>query len=195
MNFDLILRNITKHISLNSREKDYFCSLLEPKSIRRKEYLLHEGEVCRYASFVTRGCLYGYTVDDNGDEHVISFAPVDWWISDLYSAISQKPARMNIQAQQDSDVQMLSRKNQELLYTKVPKFERFFRIIIENSLVANQQRLIDNLSLTAEERFKNFCRRYPTLTATLPQKHIASYIGVTPEFFSKMRSRLNSKSR
>lgn len=193
MSFDLILQNVGKHITLTPREKDYFCSLLEAKTLRRKEFLLHEDEVCRYSSFVTSGCLYGYTVNQKGGEHVISFAPVDWWIADLYSLISKKPARMNIQAEQDSEVQMLSRNHQEQLLEKIPKFERFFRIIIEKSLVSNQQRLIDNLSLPAEERFRNFCRQYPTLAASVPQKLIAAFIGVTPEFFSKMRSGLKRK--
>ena len=193
MDFDLILRNVSKHITLNSRESDYFISLLEPKKAVRNEFLLHEGEVCRHSAFVTHGCLYGYTVDHKGGEHVISFAPADWWIADLYSVISGKPARMNIRAQQDSEVLLLSRTKQEELHIRVPKFERFFRIIIENSVVARQQLIIDNLSLTAEERFRDFCRRYPTLTASVPQKHIASYIGITPEFFSKMRSRMSRK--
>jgi CRP-like cAMP-binding protein len=123
-------------------------------------------------------------------EHVLNFAPVGWWIADMYSLLSQKPGTLNIEALEDSDTLLLSKVNQEKLYHDIPKFERFFRIITENSLVSYQQRIIDNLSLPAEERYHNFCRRYPTLINTLPKKQIASYIGVTPEFFSRMQHRM-----
>jgi len=139
---------------------------------------------------VTSGCLRSYTVDKNGVEHVLSFAPPAWWIADMYSLISQKPGTLNIEALEDTETILLSKTDQEKLYIEIPKFERFFRILTENSLVANQQRIIDNMSLTAEDRYSIFCKRYPTLIDHLPQKQIASYIGVTPEFFSRMRSRM-----
>ncbi len=112
-------------------------------------------------------------------------------MADMYSLISQKPGMQNIEALEDTEVILLSKINQEKLYLEVPKFERFFRILAENALVANQQRIIDNLSLTAEERYNLFCKRYPTLIDHLPLKQIASYIGVTPEFFSRMRNKKN----
>jgi CRP-like cAMP-binding protein len=108
----------------------------------------------------------------------------------MYSLLSEKPAILNIEAIADSEVLMLSRDNQQLLYEKVPKFERFFRILVENSLVANQQRLIDNLSSTAEERYLRFIKKYPTIPSCVPQHNIASYLGITPEFLSKIRARL-----
>src|SRR6201986_361751 len=104
-------------------------------------------------------------------------------MADMYSLISQKPGTLNIEALEDTEIILLSKTNQEKLYLEVPKFERFFRILTENSLVANQQRIVDNLSLTADERYHLFCKRYPTLIDHLPLKQIASYIGVTPEFF------------
>jgi CRP-like cAMP-binding protein len=133
--------------------------------------------------------LRGYTIDKNGIEHVLSFAPPGWWMADLYSLFSEKPGTLNIEAIEDTDIILLSKFGQEKLYTEVPRFERFFRVLTENSLVASQQRVIDNLSLTAEERYNLFCKRYPTLIDHLPLKHIASYIGVTPEFFSRMRNK------
>ena len=108
----------------------------------------------------------------------------------MYSLISQKPGNLFIEVLEDAEIAMLSKENQEILYAEIPKLERFFRILTENSLVANQERLMDNLSLSAEERFEKFCIRYPTLLQKVPQKQIASYIGVTPEFFSKMKSKL-----
>lgn len=190
MPFDLLVNNISKYIHLDERERDVFMSHLKPIQIKRKQFTLNEGEICRNSVFVTDGCLRGFTVDKNGIEHVLSFAPPGWWIADMYSLISQKPGILNIEALEDTEGIILSKTNQEKLYHEVPKFERFFRILTENSLVANQQRIVDNMSLTAEERYGIFCKRYPTLIDHLPQKQIASYIGVTPEFFSRMRSGL-----
>ncbi|MGN6179243.1 MAG: Crp/Fnr family transcriptional regulator [Mucilaginibacter sp.] len=188
--YQLILDNICRYINLTDEEKQVFIALLTRRSLKRGEFLLTEGMVCRYSAFVLSGCLFGYSVDREANEHIISFAPADWWIADMYSLISQKPGTMNIRAHEASEILLLSRTDQEKLFIAIPKFERFFRILTEKSLVANQQRLIDNLSLTAEERYKNFTLRYPALVHHLPQKQIAAYIGVTPEFFSKMKSRL-----
>ena len=190
---DLILNNISGYIRLDDQEKSTFISMLKPMKLKRKQALLKEGEICRFSSFVTYGCLRGFSVDDNGFEHVLNFAPQNWWIADMYSLITQKPGVLNIEALEDTEILTLSKIHQEELYIKVPVFERFFRIITENSLVTYQQRLLDNLSLTAEERYNNFCKRYPTLVNSLPLKQIAAYIGVTPEFFSKMRHRMLKK--
>ena len=187
---DLILKNVEKHISLDQKEKDFFLSVLEPKSLKRKTLYLKAGMVCKHVAFVLDGAVKSFTVDQEGKEHILSFAIRDWWISDLYSLITQKPAILNIEAIADSEVLMLSGENQQLLFEKVPKFERFFRILIENSLVANQQRLIDNLSSTAEDRYLRFIKKYPTIPSCVPQHNIASYLGITPEFLSKIRARL-----
>ena len=189
-NTDLILKNVARHIALDERERDFFLSLLQPELFKRKNLYLKAGVVCKHSAYVLDGAVKSYTVDADGREHILSFATKDWWISDLYSLLSGKPAILNIQAIEDSHVLMLSRENQQLLYQKVPKFERFFRILVENSLVANQQRLIDNLSAPAEERYLSFLKKYPTIPSCVPQHNIASYLGITPEFLSKIRARL-----
>ncbi|MEO6498872.1 MAG: Crp/Fnr family transcriptional regulator [Mucilaginibacter sp.] len=191
---ELILQSISKYVHLTKEESDYFISLLQPKQLKRKEYLLEDGDICKHSAFTTTGCLRGFTVDQNGYEHVLNFAPPGWWIADMYSLLSQKPGNLYIESNEVSEVLLLSKINQEKLYHEVPKFERFFRIITENSLVAYQQRLIDNLSLEAEERYNNFCKRYPSLINNLPKKDIASYIGVTPEFFSRMQAKMLRRS-
>ncbi|BAV06214.1 cAMP-binding domain of CRP or a regulatory subunit of cAMP-dependent protein kinases [Filimonas lacunae] len=190
----LITRNISQHITLQPQEEEYFVSLLQPMQLKRKQVLLKEGEICKYSFFVNTGCLRGYSVDDNGFEHVLNFAPEGWWMADMYSLISQKPGVLYIDALEETELVTLSKTDQLQLYKEVPAFERFFRIITENSLVAYQQRLLDNLSLTAEERYHSFCKRYPPLINRLPSKQIAAYIGVTPEFFSKMRNKLLRQS-
>ena len=190
MQTDLILKSINRYIRLTDDEQAYFVSLLQPKTIKRKEFALKEGQVCRCSTFVVSGCLRGFTFDANGFEHVLNFGPPGWWVADMYSLISQKPGILNIEALEHTEALLLSKTDQEKLYVEIPKFERFFRIITENSLVSYQQRLVDNLSLAAEDRFHNFCKRYPTLINTLPKKQIAAYIGVTPEFFSRIQSHL-----
>lgn len=190
MSFELISANVSKHIRLTEAEMDLFTAYLQPKKLKKKELLLQQGEVCKYSAFVTAGCLRGYSIDKDGTEHVLSFAPADWWMADMYSLISQQPGVLNIEALEETDMLLLSKINQEKLYAEIPKFERFFRILAEKSLVANQQRLIDRLSLTGEERYKIFCNRYPTLINHLPQKQIAAYIGVSPEFLSRARAEM-----
>lgn len=195
MNTDLILKNVSRHIALDSKETDFFVSLLEPKRLNRKGVYLKAGTICRYSAFVVDGALKSFTVDKEGKEHILSFAMADWWIADMYSYISRQPAILTIEAIADSDVLLLSYENQQRLYQAVPKFERFFRILVENSLVASQQRLIDNLSSSAEERYLRFIKKYPAVPSCVPQHNIASYLGITPEFLSKIRGRLAKKKR
>ncbi len=188
-----ILENIGKHITLTLEEQNLFLSKIETQHYKTKTIILNAGEVCKHSYFVHSGLLRSFNINDNIVEHVLSFACEGWWIGDIYSLISQKPGNLFIEVLEDAEVVMLSKENQEELYAQIPKLERFFRILTENSLVANQERLMDNLSLTAEERFEKFCSKYPTLIQKVPQKQIASYIGVTPEFFSKMKGRMLKK--
>lgn len=190
---DLLLQNIAKHVTLSEEEKQIVLSKFESASYKNKSILLEPGNVGDWAYFVKKGILRNYTVDDNATEHVISFASPGWWIADMYSFLAGKPSHSFIEVVDDAEVYIISKEKQQQLYDEVPKMERFFRILIENSLIANQQRLVDKLSLTAEERFENFNKKYPDVKNCLPQKHIASYIGVTPEFFSKMKSKLLKK--
>jgi len=188
-----IVENISKIVTLTPQEQALFLSKTETKNYKAKTIILNAGEVCKHSYFVNSGLLRSFTINDNIVEHVLSFACEGWWIGDMYSLLSQKPGNLFVEVMEDSEVVLLSKENQEKLYTEIPKLERFFRILTENSLVANQERLMDNLSLTAEERFEKFCKKYPTLIQKVPQKQIASYIGVTPEFFSKMKSKLLRK--
>ncbi|WPO80823.1 Crp/Fnr family transcriptional regulator [Flavobacterium sp. KACC 22761] len=189
----LILENIAKHVSLTPEEQALFLSKLETNTYKTKTVLLNAGEVCKHSYFVNSGILRSFNINDNIVEHVLSFACEGWWMSDMYSYFSQKPGQLFIEVLEEAEVVSLSKENQEQLYLEIPKLERFFRILIENSLVANQQRLMDNLSLPAEERFEKFTKKYGTLVHKVPQKQIASFIGVTPEFFSKMKARLLKK--
>ena len=188
-----IIENISKIITLSKEEQTLFLSKTEIHQFKSKTILLTAGEISNYSYFVNSGLLRSFTINDNIVEHVLSFACEGWWIGDMYSLLSQKPGNLFIEVLEDAEVVFLSKENQEQLYVEIPKLERFFRILTENSLVANQERLMDNLSLSAEERFEKFCRKYPTLIQKVSQKQIASFIGVTPEFFSKMKNKLLKK--
>lgn len=188
-----IIENISKIITLSKEEEVLFLSKTEIHQFKSKTILLTAGEISNYSYFVNSGLLRSFTINDNIVEHVLSFACEGWWIGDMYSLLSQKPGNLFIEVLEDAEVVFLSKENQEQLYVEIPKMERFFRILTENSLVANQDRLMDNLSMSAEERFDKFCKKYPTLIQKVSQKQIASFIGVTPEFFSKMKNKLLKK--
>ena len=191
--FELIQKNIAKHISLNEEELSYFTSLLQLKRLRKKQFLLEEGEVFQYECFVNSGCLRQYYLDEKGQEHIIQFAISDWWIGDQYSFLTGLPSANFIDAIEESQVLLISKINLEQLYTKVPKFERLFRIAFQNSYVALQRRILSNLSQTAQERYLDFNKRYHEIEQKVPQHQIASYLGITPESLSRIRKQLAGK--
>jgi len=190
---NLLLQNISKYIQLTQEEIDYFTSVVQIKRLRKKQYLVQEGDVCRFESFVNKGCLRAYHVDEKGQEHVAQFAIEGWWISDMYSFLTATPARFNVDTLEDSELFCLDKPSLEELYIQVPKFERFFRIILQNAFIAHQQRIIANMSKTAEERYLDFMNYYPQLEQRVPQHQVASYLGITPESLSRIRKQLTEK--
>jgi len=183
---DLLLDAISKHVKLTNDEEKLVVCLLKEKKIKKKQYLLQEKEIQKYGFFVISGCLRSYSIDKNGIEHILQFAPSGWWIGDMSSLKDEKPSTLYIDAVTDSEILLLSNNDQNYLYEAIPKMERFFRLLAESAFKTCQCRLIENLSLPAKDRYESFCRRYPTLIQSLQKKHIASYIGVTPEFLSKI---------
>ena len=190
MDTKLILRNLSKHIELTDAEKEIFWSALKTKKVKRHQFLGEAGEVSRYQNFVTKGCLRSYYIDENGFEHNVQFAIEDWWIGDMASFVTKKPALLFIEALEDSEVLQLDNPALEELYIKIPKLERFFRILLQNAFIAFEQRIIAVISKTAEERYLEFSNKYPQLEQRLPQIHIASYLGITPEFLSKIKKKI-----
>ena len=185
---ELILENISRFIQLEPQETDYFISILHTKKLRKRQHVLHEGEICRYEYFVNKGCLRAYHVDDKGLEHVAQFAIEDWWTGDMYSFLTSTPARLNIDAIEDSEMIYFDKPSLEKLYIEVPKFERFFRMLVQNAFIATQRRVIETVSMNADQRYCNFIERYPKMEQRLPLKQIASYLGITPESLSRIRS-------
>lgn len=192
---DLILSNVARHIQLEDHEKDFFLSVLTHKKLRRRQYLLQEGDICRHENFVVKGCLRAYYIDEDGHEHILMFAVEDWWVGDLKSFNEEAPATLNIDALEESEVLRIDKQSMEILYQKVPKFERYFRIMLQNSIITSQNRVLQNIYMTAEERYLAFIQKYPRLESRLPQNQIASFLGITPEFLSKIRKKIAGENR
>jgi len=188
--FDPILKNISRHIRLSDEETKRFTSTLKVKNLRKRQYLLQAGDVCRFENFVSKGLLRAYTIDNKGAEHILMFAPEDWWISDLFSFLSDSPSAMHIDALEDSEIISIEKPDLEKLYIEIPKLERLMRILFQKAFVAQQQRILASISQSAEERYTSFIKRYPSLEQRIPQTQIASYLGVTPETLSRVRKQL-----
>jgi len=193
MNFDLILQNVAKHIQLDKTETDFFVSLLQNKTLRRKDFLLKQGNVCKTENFIIKGCLRTYTIDENGFEHIVMFGVEDWWVGDLYSFLTHTPANYFIDALEDSEVLQITKENLDKLYERVPKFEKFFRLILQNAFIAQQNRINQNLSFTAEQRYLYFIKKYPQIEQRISQKQVSAFLGITPVFLSMLRRKLANK--
>ncbi len=191
--FSLLRSHIEKRIHLTDEEFDVSSKYFVPKKIRKHQFLLNEGDVCKYLGFVNSGCMREYTIDRNGTEHINQFAIEDWWTSDLNSFLSGLPATRNIDALKDSEVLLLEKSAREELFNACPKMDRFFRILLEANYITTHQRVTDMLSQTAEERYLKFIKNYPKLIEQIPQNQIASYLGITPQSLSRIRKELSSK--
>ncbi len=193
MNNAEILAQINRHISLDERESLYFSSLLIHAKIKQGDYLEKVGEVTQNFIHVESGCLMSYYTDKEGDDHVLQFATTGWWTGDLQSFTKQQPSVYSTRALTDSAVFYLLKTDMDQLLDRYPKFEKYFRILFQNSLITHQDRIVQNLSVTAEDRYELFRQKYPSLEQYVPLKYIASYLGITPEFLSKIRRRQAKK--
>ena len=188
-----ILKNISRFIELTPEETNYFTSLLKQKNIHKRQYLLQEGSVCRYQYFVNTGCLRTFFIGNKGLEHNVQFSIEDWWTGDMYSFLTKTPARYSILAIEDSTLLCLDTISQEELFKNVPKFERFFRHLLQNAFIALQDRILANLSETAEERYIHFQKKYPAMDKRIPKNQVASFLGITAESLSRVRKQLAIK--
>lgn len=187
MDVDRVIANISKYIKLDAAQTDLLISLLEPAEVAKKEFLIRAGDICRYDYFVNSGCLKVCYTDDKGAECIIKFAIENWWVVDLDSFLHIKPSFYYIQAVEDTSLFKLSRSNYDKLHHEIPSFQKFSSERWQNGFIALQQRIIQNLSLTAEEKYAHFMEKYPGLEQRIPQKLVAAYLGITPEFLSVLR--------
>jgi CRP-like cAMP-binding protein len=179
--------NFALHIALAPNEQEQVLALLQRKTVAKRSILLQPGEIERHIYFVNEGCLRMYHTDKDGQEHNLCFYPENWWACDIVSFFKAKRATNSIQALEDTEVCHFSLPALERLFTEVPRFERFFRILTQNGFDMFQRRVTSSLSKTAEQRYREFRRHYPGLEQRISQKQIASYLGITAAFLSMMR--------
>lgn len=188
-----LIRYFTDYFPLNPEERNELRLRFEERSTKRRGFLLQQGDVCRHFTFVVSGCFRMYAVDQGGKEHNLQFAAEQDWIVDLSSFYSEKPSGVYIEAMEASTVLQVKHDDLLSLYTNYHKFDRNFRIIIERKYITLQNRVLHNISAPAEERYRYFLEQHPSLSLRLPNTQIASYLGITPEFLSKIRKDLAHK--
>src|SRR6476659_2656149 len=188
--FELLHKKISAIISITVDELNYCKTLFIPKKLRKRQYLLQEGDVCKYQAFVEKGMLRSFRIDEKGTEHILQFASEGWWVADLSSYITGETSLVNIEALEDSQLLLLSKPSWDQLMQSIPKFEHYFRIIIQNHLIATQKRLMQSITETAEEKYLKFIEMYPQCLQRVPQHMIASYLGITKETLSRLRKNI-----
>ena len=183
-----IISHFEKYLPLNSEETLALMDRVKQRKIKRRQFLLQEGDVCKYFNYVQSGCFKMYGVDDKGIEHNLAFAVEDEWISDIGSLHKELPSKLFIEAIEPSVVLQISKGDLWYLYTNYPKFDRNFRVIMEDKYIELQNRLLQSFSTVALDRYDSFINQYPHLANRLPNTQIASYLGITAEFLSKIKN-------
>jgi CRP-like cAMP-binding protein len=191
--FELLQKSVLEKVSVSEEEFNFCKTLFIPKKLRKKQYLLQEGDVCKYTAFVEKGMLRMFTVDEKGNEPILQFSSEGWWVADLYSFLTDEPSKYNIEALEDCELLLITKESWNILLEKVPAFERYFRILIQNSLIATQRRLMSSISETAEEKYLKLIDNFPGCLQRVPQHMIASYLGITRETLSRVRSQMAMK--
>lgn len=191
--YELFLKSLTDKAPFTPEELELVKTKLKPKKLRKKQYLLQEGDPCNFVAFVEKGVLRSYTINEKGTEHIIQFALEGWTISDMYSFLTGEPARYTIDAIEDSELVLISKTAQEELLQQLPKYETYMRLQLTGAYIAMQRRLTSIISSTLEERYAAFMTQYPNIAQRVPQHMIASYMGLTPETLSRVRKKIALK--
>lgn len=191
--FALIDLHVQKYTHPSQQDLDLLHALLEHKKISKKTLLLSEGEICRFELFINKGCIRNYYIDEKGEEVTLQFATEGWWVSDIASFNERTHSRMFIETLEDCEVLWLTPDTKEQLLRQAPCFERMFRILVQRNLSRIQERLFRTITTTAAEKYLDFIERYPEIPQRVAQHYIASYLGFSPEFLSKVRTRLSKK--
>ncbi|WP_207515371.1 Crp/Fnr family transcriptional regulator [Longitalea luteola] len=192
---DALVNTLSKYVTLTPEEVTIVGSLFTFRTFRKHQYILQEGEITRHETFIVKGVTRTFEVDEKGQEHVLQFGLEDWWVGDLYSFLTETPAKSNIDCLEDTQVYQITKPNLETLYEKVPKMERHFRIVIQNAYIAAIKRVASSLAKSATERYLDFTSQYPQIEQRVPNHQIASYLGITPQSLSRLRSQPHKKQK
>ncbi len=190
---NVLFSHIEQKVPLTERDRTAIETFFIAKKLRKRQYLLQEGDICKYLTFVAKGLVRTYNVDDKGDEHMSIFGWEGWWVSDFNSFLSSQPAVFNIDAIEDSELLLISQENYEALTLEVPIMDRYFRILYQNSLVTKERRIMSSITHTAEEKYLQLIESSPQLVERIPQHLIASYLGIAPETLSRIKKSLVSR--
>jgi CRP-like cAMP-binding protein len=193
LNIEPLISFFDSYVPLKTEEKDDLAARVKSRKLKRKEFFLQEGQVCHHHGFVGEGCFRTYAVDAAGKEHNLQFAAENDWVVDIASFYSEKPSRLFIETLEPSTILTIEKNDLVYFYKTYPKFVRYFKVIFENKFVEMQNRVLQNISSTAEGRYLTFLEQYPHLANRIPSVQIASYLGVTPEFLSKIRKDIVGK--
>jgi CRP-like cAMP-binding protein len=188
-----LIKSVADKIKLSPEDAELLKRFFIPKKIRKRQYLLNAGDACLYITFVEKGLLRSFSVDEEGHEHIVQFACAGWWISDMNSFLSGDPAIYNIEALEDSELLMLSRASLEEMVDQVPKMDRYLRLLMQNHIVALQRRIIASLSYSALEKYVKLMEVSPDIISRVPQQYVASYLGITPETLSRIRKQMATR--
>ena len=186
----LFIDFINKYVTLSELESKLILERVNIRKYLKGQYVVQQGDVCKYSGFVISGCTRTFYVDDNGEEHIVMFSIENWWASEIGSFVSQKPSDYNVQCIENTKLIQLSFEDQEILFKEIPKLERFFRLILEQAFVASQKRIVSSFSLSAKEQYIQFTKQYPEIEKRIPQYMAASYLGISKEFLSKIKKQL-----
>lgn len=191
--FEIFQKYLTDKIELSDEEIQLIASVCKQKKLRKKQFLCQEGDIWHYNAFICRGLVKTFSIAENGTEHIINFAPENYWTGDRESLHSGNPSKLNIDAIEPTEVILIEKSNFEKLCAEIPQLNQLVNQIIQKSFIVSQGRILANISFTAEEKYQNFLDKYPHIVNRIPQHMIASYIGITPETLTRLRRNMFKK--
>jgi CRP/FNR family transcriptional regulator, anaerobic regulatory protein len=191
--FDVLRAYLEARASFTDEEMAFVRDRFQPRTLRAGEFLQRAGEVSRHAAFVASGCLRNYVIDAHGKEHIVQFAPETWWLADITSLASGAPSQYFVDAIEDSELLLIDPPSQQQLVERVPGYAASLRTGLQKHAAAKDQRIVTSLAASAEERYVEFMERYPSIAQRVPQRMVASYLGVSPETISRVRKTLSRK--
>lgn len=191
--YELFFKALADKAGFTAEEMGEVKHYLTPKKLRKKQYLLQEGDVCKFTAFIEKGALRSYLIDEKGSERIIQFALEGWTISDLYSFLTGEPATYNIDALEDTEMVLINRQQHEEMLLRFPKYEKYMRIQLTGAYISLQQRITSIISSPLADRYTAFAEKYPEIVQRVPQHMIASYMGLTPETLSRVRKKISGR--